>query len=191
MADPHGFESAVLPWLDSACNQARWLLRDAAAAEDVVQESALRALRYFHAFKGGDARVWFLGIVRNACFTYLRERQGRAEQSGTSDAALEAHQLAAGLTAPDPATLVEGQDLRARIDGAIAALPPLLRQMIVLRAIQGFAGGDPEGRIAALLERRARHYDSANLILDTEVLSVEEVVTVLRELVLTGGASLG
>lgn len=53
------------------------------------------------------------------------------------------------------------------------------------------AGGDPEGRIAALLERRARHYDSANLILDTEVLSVEEVVTVLRELVLTGGASLG
>jgi RNA polymerase sigma-70 factor (ECF subfamily) len=75
--------------------------------------------------------------VRNACFTYLRERQGRAEQSGTSDAALEAHQLAAGLTAPDPATLVEGQDLRARIDGAIAALPPLLRQMIVLREIEG------------------------------------------------------
>src|SRR5579872_4010619 len=52
------FERVVLPHLDAAYNLARWLVRDATLAEDVVQDAALRALRYFASFRGGDGRAW-------------------------------------------------------------------------------------------------------------------------------------
>ena len=66
------FEETVLPHLDAAYNLARWLTRNDRDAEDVVQESFLRALRHFRTFKGGDARPWLLAIVRNTCYTWLK-----------------------------------------------------------------------------------------------------------------------
>jgi DNA-directed RNA polymerase specialized sigma24 family protein len=42
----------VLPHLDAAYNLARWLTRDDADAQDVVQEAMLRAFRYFNSFHG-------------------------------------------------------------------------------------------------------------------------------------------
>src|ERR1043166_6619144 len=63
------FEAVVLPHLDAAYNLARWLMRDAAAAEDVVQEAMLRALTCFAGFKGVNPRAWLLQIVRNAAYT--------------------------------------------------------------------------------------------------------------------------
>ncbi|MBV9676533.1 MAG: hypothetical protein JO185_09375, partial [Acidobacteriaceae bacterium] len=55
------FEQTVLPYLHSAYNLARWLTRNEHEAEDIVQESFLRALRSFHRFvPGRDARAWFL-----------------------------------------------------------------------------------------------------------------------------------
>ena len=56
----------MLPHLDAAYNLARWLMRDRAAAEDVVQEAMLRALTYFSSFRGVNPRAWLLQIVRNA-----------------------------------------------------------------------------------------------------------------------------
>src|SRR4030095_13109072 len=58
-----------------AYNLARWLTRDDHAAEDVVQEAYLRALKFFGSFRGGDGRAWILTIVRNACFDWLRLRR--------------------------------------------------------------------------------------------------------------------
>ena len=46
------FEAVVLPHLDAAHNLARWLMRDSAAAEDVLQEAMLRALTYFAELPG-------------------------------------------------------------------------------------------------------------------------------------------
>src|SRR5579862_7612044 len=63
------FETVVLPHLDAAYNLARWLMRDSTAAEDVVQEAMLRALRYFGGFKGVNPRAWLLQIVRNAAYS--------------------------------------------------------------------------------------------------------------------------
>ena len=48
-----GFERAVLPHLGAAYNLARWLTRNEADAEDVVQEACLRALRYFDGLSDG------------------------------------------------------------------------------------------------------------------------------------------
>src|SRR6187200_1485645 len=61
------FDDVVLPHLDAAYRLARWLMRNEHDAEDVVQDSLLRALRYFRTFTGGDGRAWFLRIVRNTC----------------------------------------------------------------------------------------------------------------------------
>src|SRR5581483_8502639 len=65
------FERLFLPHLDAAYNLARLLTRNAQDAEDVVQESYLRALRAFATFRGDAGRPWLLTIVRNTCFTWL------------------------------------------------------------------------------------------------------------------------
>src|SRR5579884_3543273 len=49
---PSRFESAVLEHLDAAYNLARWLTRQEQDAEDVVQESCVKALRAFDSFRG-------------------------------------------------------------------------------------------------------------------------------------------
>ena len=59
------FEATVLPHLDAAYNLARWLTRNTADADDVVQEAALRAATYFAGFRGTNPRAWLLQIVRN------------------------------------------------------------------------------------------------------------------------------
>ncbi|HZU35916.1 MAG TPA: sigma factor, partial [Gemmataceae bacterium] len=52
------FEQAFLPHMAAAYNLARWLVRDAQEAEDMVQEAYLRALKSFAGFHGSDGRSW-------------------------------------------------------------------------------------------------------------------------------------
>src|SRR5438045_4385380 len=54
------FEEVVLPHLDAAFNYARWLTKSDADAEDVVQDAAVRALRFFSSLRNDDARAWLL-----------------------------------------------------------------------------------------------------------------------------------
>lgn len=149
MTEALTFEAAVLPWLDAGYNLARWLLRDEAAAEDVVQEASLRALRYFTSLRGEDARPWFLGIVRNACYTHLEARRGWKEQAGHDGDELDALQLAAGLQAPDPAAALDCERERARVDAALRALAPPLREVVVLRELEGLEYAEI-ARVAAI-----------------------------------------
>src|SRR5947209_8260986 len=65
----------VLPHLDAAFNFARWLTRNDHDAEDVVQEAYLRAYKYFGRFQGKDGRSWLLTIVRNTCYTWLKQNR--------------------------------------------------------------------------------------------------------------------
>ena len=76
MNQRQSFEARIVPHLDAAFNLARWLLRSDTQAEDAVQEAAIRALRYLGSLRGDDAKPWFLGIVRNTCFTLLERTQG-------------------------------------------------------------------------------------------------------------------
>ena len=164
MKDARSFEAAVLPLLDGAFNLARWLLRDDASAEDAVQEAVLRAMRYFANLRGDDARAWFLGIVRNVCFTYLDERAGWREVSGNEEDALEAFQHAAGLTAEDPTARLQQNNDRAHIDAALRSLTPPLREVLVLRELEGMeyaqiakVASIPVGTVMSRLSRaRAR-----------------------------------
>jgi DNA-directed RNA polymerase specialized sigma24 family protein len=59
---PRAFEEVVLPHLDAAFNYVRWLTRNDADAQDVVQDAFVRALRFFSSLRGDDARAWLLTI---------------------------------------------------------------------------------------------------------------------------------
>src|ERR1700681_539234 len=72
------FEEIVLPHLDAAFNYARWLTRNDADAQDVVQDAFVRALRFFSSLRGDDARAWLLTIVRNTWYGRFPRRAGSA-----------------------------------------------------------------------------------------------------------------
>jgi RNA polymerase sigma factor (sigma-70 family) len=75
------FESLLLPLMNDAYNLARWLLKNQEDAEDLVQESYLRAFRLFVSFhEGSNSRAWFLRIVRNTCYTALGARDMKQKQ---------------------------------------------------------------------------------------------------------------
>src|SRR5258707_3942477 len=65
------FEEVILPHLNAAYNLARWLTRNWQDAQDVVQESCLRAFRFFDGFRGGDGRFRLLPVVCITSFTWL------------------------------------------------------------------------------------------------------------------------
>ena len=61
------FRDAALPYLDDVFALARYLMRNAADAEDAVQECYLRALRHFDSYRGPTMKPWLLAILRNVC----------------------------------------------------------------------------------------------------------------------------
>src|SRR6202163_3163894 len=69
------FVDDVLPHLDAAYNLARWLTRNEQDAQDVTQEAFLRAFRFFEGYQSGNMRAWLLTIVRNTCYTWLRQNR--------------------------------------------------------------------------------------------------------------------
>jgi RNA polymerase sigma-70 factor, ECF subfamily len=125
------FESVVLPHLDAAYALARWLTRNEADAADVVQEASLKAFRYFDTYRDGDAKSWLLKIVRRSCYSWL-ERNRSAEIVSLESWAETGHAPAAREDAET--MLMNRSDLR-RLDQLIEALPPPLREAIVLREL--------------------------------------------------------
>jgi RNA polymerase sigma factor (sigma-70 family) len=129
------FERVVLPHLSAAYNLARWLVQDPTLAEDVVQDSALRALEYFASFRGGDGRAWILRIVRNTAYEYLKMRRARTEVS-LGSVTDQADAGGFGMDVPDPGPDPEAQHAglqdRERLISALAALPIEQRECLVL-----------------------------------------------------------
>jgi RNA polymerase sigma-70 factor (ECF subfamily) len=126
------FEEAVLPHLGAAYNLARWLTRDPARAEDVVQTACLRALRFFGGFRGVNARAWLLTIVRNVAFTSSRSFE--AQETVSFDE--ETHGAESSPVTDPELLLLRGADA-ARLRTAIATLPAVLREALVLRELEG------------------------------------------------------
>ena len=154
------FSAAVLPHLDAAYNLARWLVRDAHDAQDVVQDALVRALRHFDGFRGGDPRPWLLAIVRNAAFAWLASR--RPGEVDVPDDELDAA-LAVGAPPGDPESQAIRRAERREIDAAIAALPMAFREAVVLREFEELSYRDiaritdvPIGTVMSRLSR-ARH----------------------------------
>lgn len=134
------FEAIALPHLGAAYNLARWLMRNAEDAEDVVQEAMLRALTYFDGFRGTNFRGWLLQIVRHTAYASLRLNRGvllvslDAAPSGGEAAIPE-------LPDPgdDPETALLHERDRQHLDRLLERLPVELREVVVLRELQEFS----------------------------------------------------
>jgi RNA polymerase sigma-70 factor (ECF subfamily) len=127
---PQSFETAVLPHLDAAFNYARWLTRNDADAEDLVQDASVRALRFLSTLRNEDARAWLLTIVRNTWYGRL----ARARATTTVDFDRTADErFDAGV---DPEARVLQHETHARVHQAIESLPADFREVIVLRELE-------------------------------------------------------
>jgi len=125
------FEQSILPHLDAAYNLARWLTRNEHDAEDIAQESYLRAFKFFDGFHGTDARAWLLAIVRNTCYTWLHQNRGRETMASFDE---EIHTIE--NEASNPAKLVLKSDDREMLKEALEELPVEFREVVVSRDLE-------------------------------------------------------
>lgn len=154
MAHPR-FEEAVLPHLDSAFNYARWLTRNEAEAEDVVQDALVRALRFFSSLRGDSARAWLLTIVRHTWYGRFSARNGTGQTTELDEVRNEPR--ASGL---DPEALLLQRQTVDEVRMAIDQLPLDFREAIVLRELEGLSykeiaevTGSPIGTVMSRLAR--------------------------------------
>ena len=129
------FEETVVPHLDAAFNYARWLTRDDAEAEDVVQDACVRAMRFFSSFRNDNARAWLFTIVRNTWFSRLSRRHQGLPQTIAADSphvVLVDDEL-------DPEERLVRQHTVLRVREALEQLPGDFREVLVLRELEGLS----------------------------------------------------
>ena len=143
--------------MDAAYNLARWLTRNDQDARDVVQDSMLRAFRFFDGLRG-DAKPWLLALVRNSCMTWLKANRP-AELTGMDPAAPELQ----GVEDETPETLALRALDRRMLNEALAALPVQFREALILRAMEDLPYKDiahitsvPIGTVMSRLARGRR-----------------------------------
>ena len=154
------FGRAALEHLDALYGYALALTRDQAEAEDLVQETYLRAVRAFGELSpDSNLKNWLFVILRNAWLNELRHAR-----SGPRFVELETEETSANdwpdSRAVDPYVLYLRKLEREEIIDAIASLPALHREIVILRDIEGFSYqeiatmlGCPAGTVMSRLGR--------------------------------------
>ena len=131
------FERTIAPHMRAAYDLARWLVRNQADAEDVVQEAYVRAFRHFGSFRGERARAWLLAIVRNACWSFLTRNRTDAESA--FDEEQQAGAVVSLQIVPEPDAQLLRADQARRIQEEVSALRPEFREAFVLRELEGLS----------------------------------------------------
>jgi len=147
----------ALQHLDSLYTLARWLTRDAREAEDLVQETFVRALRFAHQFTPGtNLRAWMFQILRNLSLT-ARKRLGRDRALFGAPAGGVEEGLG-GADPPAPGGAVAGTTLD--LDAALRRLPEEFRTAVLLADLLGCSmaevaliQGCPVGTVKSRLSR--------------------------------------
>jgi len=156
------FRDAALPYLDDVFTLARYLMHNAADAEDAAQECYLRALRHFDSFRGPAMKPWLLTILRNVCnaeFAHRGKEVAVSDYSGEEENTMSAAPLWQEPPASPEAALLRQRD-GATIQRLVAALPYAFREVIVLREINELSyqeiaqvAGVPIGTVMSRLAR--------------------------------------
>jgi RNA polymerase sigma-70 factor (ECF subfamily) len=133
------FEREVLAHLDSIYSMALRLARDPEDANDLVQDTILRAFRFFHQFTPGtNSRAWVLTILfnnfRNGYRKSGREQVSQSEAEFTER--LEAESLASDQTRSDPEELAFADVMAPEVTAALDAIPEEFRSALLLVDVQ-------------------------------------------------------
>jgi RNA polymerase sigma-70 factor (ECF subfamily) len=128
-AHAESFETQAMPMFASLYNFAHWLTGNREEAEDLVQETYLKALKGFASFRQGtNLRAWMYRILRNA---FLTSRTGLSvKMTDPLDFGADAEALAATSDTPE-SLLVARVDQQAVAD-ALERLPAHFREVILL-----------------------------------------------------------
>ncbi len=154
------FRAVVPPLIDDAYTLAKWLCRNPADAEDIVQEAALRALKALETTSVERPKAWFLAIVRNAAISWMARNRPKDVAYAGDAADLDALDPRLGEPALDPEGAIIALEDVEGLRRAIAALPAPLRETLVLRDLNGLsyrdiaeAMGAPIGTVMSRLAR--------------------------------------
>lgn len=156
-AQKEAFDRYVVPEIEVLYRVARSITRNPTDAEDLVQDTMLRAYRAILRFDGRHPRAWLLTIMRNAQINRVRRK--RPELLRDPDTAIErlADEDSADL---GPEALAVESMYDAAVENAVNALPEKFRAALELVDIQGLAYaeaaeilGVPTGTIMSRLHR--------------------------------------
>jgi RNA polymerase sigma-70 factor, ECF subfamily len=123
------FEDLALPLFDQLYNFARWLTQDTTEAEDLVQETFIKALRGFSGFQiGTNFRAWMFRILRNTFLT---------SKSGLKPTAFDEQEVdAMASNDPTPEAVLIQQNDREMVQQALAELAVPFREILLLCEVE-------------------------------------------------------
>jgi RNA polymerase sigma-70 factor (ECF subfamily) len=166
------FATTTLPLMPNVKRYALALTRNESDADDIVQETYLRAQRYWRSFdSASDCRRWLLTICRNA-FNTIHEREARSvavdDDELESLAAARVHNAARVAGVDD---MYSRLDLAPAIQAAIEQLDTNFRDVVVLGDVEGFSYeeiaemlGIPLGTVRSRLFRARRHLQESLMV---------------------------
>jgi len=158
------FEAEALASLDSLYRTALRLTRVPADAEDLVQETYLKAFRAADSFKPGtNLRAWLFTILHNTARNRARDRARDAVSVDSEIVERAAEQPAAGGPVETPETLLVRATLAPQLQAAIDDLPDAFRQAVWLRDVEEFSYAEiaemlsiPVGTVMSRISRGRR-----------------------------------
>lgn len=144
---PTSFERETLPHLDTLYRVALRLTGEDAAAQDLVQDTMLRALRGWGGFRpGSNARAWLVTILRNTFINDYRRRRREPVTVELDDAS--PHAIYDAVADADPEGTFFARIVDERVLAAVDALPAEFREVLVLSDMEGLGYAE----IAAALD---------------------------------------
>jgi RNA polymerase sigma-70 factor (ECF subfamily) len=145
MADPATFSELAMPYMGPLYSAALRMTRNPADAEDLVQETYLRAYRAFDSFQEGtNLKAWLYRILTNTFINQYRAAKRRPEQTDIEDVEdLYLYRRLGGLEAAMAGRSPETEVLEgipdAEVKEALESLPEQFRMAVLLADVEGFA----------------------------------------------------